>query len=91
MSSGATWRGVKKISVIIVASQACLCCGLNPAWGAESFPGTSVSAKSRNVASNTVNISVAYSCALLGILQGNIQSTWLQLLLLLHCLGDAGR
>lgn len=60
MSSGhlahadAAWRGVEKINVIVMASQAWLCCGLNPAWGAESFPGTSVSAKSRNVASNTV-------------------------------------
>lgn len=47
-------EGVKKINVIILASQTCLCCGLSPAWRAESFPGTSVSAKSRNVASNTV-------------------------------------
>lgn len=50
----ATWRGFEKINVIIMASQAWLCCGLNPAWGVEPFPGTSVSAKSRNVASNTV-------------------------------------
>lgn len=42
------------INVIIMASQACLCCGLNPARGVPSFPGTSVSAKSRNVASNAV-------------------------------------
>lgn len=40
----ASWRGVKKINVIAMASQACLGCGLNPAWGVESFPGTFVSA-----------------------------------------------